>query len=209
MWPRLARAGLPTSLLVIALLAAGCGSTSTATPGATASPTANPVPTPSSSGGVPSPGATGAVAVDGTLLETLPASVDGLTTMESPEAEAAALGDPQLAKVGTAMVAGIAADASTGDFVYAVVVRLKPGALNDDVFRDWRDTYDEGACSQAGGVSRNAQAEIAGRTVYIGTCAGGLRTYHVWLEAQQLLVSASAAGDRRFGEILMKTLRVP
>ena len=135
--------------------------------------------------------------------------MSGFEVTESPDAESTALGDPQLAVVGSGMAAGIAVDPTTGEFVYAVVVRLKAGTMNDAVFRDWRDSYDEGACSQADGVSGNAQTEINGNTVYIGTCAGGVRTYHVWLEAQGLLVSASSVGDHRFGEMLMNNLRLP
>lgn len=171
-----------------------------------APPSATPAVTRSASpAGSPSP--TSAVALDASLLAILPASVAGFAVAESPEAETAALADPQLAIVGTAMAAGLAVDATSGEFVYAVVVRLRPGAMNDAVFRDWRDSYDEGACSQANGVTGNAQAEIDGRTVYIGTCAGGVRTYHVWIADKQLLVSASAVGDHRFGETLMENLR--
>ncbi|MBI3746126.1 MAG: hypothetical protein HY264_06305 [Chloroflexi bacterium] len=157
----------------------------------------------------PTPALTSAVALDPALLAVLPPSVAGFAIAESAEAEAAARADPQLAVVGSAMVAGIAVDAASGEFVYAVVVRLRPGAMSDGVFRGWRDSYDEGACSQANGVAGNAQTEIDGRTVYIGTCAGGVRTYHVWIEDKGLLVSASAVGDRRFGELLMNALRVP
>lgn len=198
-----ARAGVAT--LLAGLLLAACGPSVTpsptiAVPTATAAATSTPGPT-------VSPGATPAVALDPSLLGVLPASVNGFDIVESPEAETAALADPQLATVGTAMVAGIAVDATVGEFVYAVVVRLKPGAMTDAVFRDWRDSYDEGACSQANGVAGNAQAEIDGRTVYIGTCAGGVRTYHVWIPERQLVVSASSVGDRRFGETLMENLR--
>jgi hypothetical protein len=82
-----------------------------------------------------------------------------------------------------------------------------PGGFDDTHFRDWRDSYDEGACSGAGGVVGHAQAEIASRTVFIGTCDAGVRTYHAWIEDKNLLISASAAGDRRFGEGLMAGLR--
>lgn len=150
---------------------------------------------------------TALVAIDATLLQVLPATVDSLDVVESPEAETAALAVPELGKVGSAMAAGLAIDGPTGQFVYAVVIRLRPGALNDQVFRDWRDTFDQGACSQSSGVAGNAQAEIGGHTVYIGTCTGGLRTYHLWLNAQGLLISASSVGDSRLGELLMQNLR--
>jgi hypothetical protein len=145
--------------------------------------------------------------VDASLLELLPPSVDGIDLNESPEAELDALGDPVVATVGTAIAGAFAANANTGDFVYALVVRLRPGAMNDALFRSWRDTFDEGACSQAGGVTGHAEAEIGGHRTFIGTCAGGMHTYHVWLPAQQRLVSMSALGERRFGEQLLRNLR--
>ena len=55
-------------------------------------------------------------------------------------------------------------------------------------------------------MSGPAEAELDGRTVYIGTCAGGVHTYHVHLEDQDVLVSVNAVGESRLGEELMKTL---
>lgn len=196
-------------ILAIAVLTAACSPAASASPtsmvpGVTPAATIEASPVVSST-----PGTTPAVELDPSLLAVLPSTIAGFAMAESPEAEAAAREDPQLAVVGSAMVAGIAVDASAGEFVYAVVVRLKAGAMNDAVFRDWRDSYDQGACSQANGVAGNAQTEIDGRTVYIGTCGGGVRTYHVWIEDKGLLVSASSVGDRRLGELLMNSLRVP
>jgi hypothetical protein len=167
----------------------------------TIAPTIGPasrVPTSTSSSGVE---------IDRTLLAILPASVDGLPIAENAEAEAATLGDPLLEQVASAFASGFAIEPASGDFVYAVVVELLPDALDETVFRDWRDTYNEGACSQADGILGNAETEIDGRTVYIGTCAGGLRTYHVWLEDRGVLISASAVGERRLGELLVENLR--
>ena len=197
------------AVAVLALLGlAACGPSVSPSPSA-ATPTDSPVTATPSPAVSTSPAPSSAVARDAALLGILPAGINGIDVVESPEAETSALADPQLATVGTAMVAGIAVDPPTGEFVYAIVVRLKAGAMDDNVFRDWRDSYDEGACSQASGVAGNAEAQIDGRTVYIGTCSGGVRTYHAWLEAQGILVSASAVGDHRFGELLMNNLRVP
>ena len=197
------RAATIATSLTIAL--AACGAVPTAAPTSSetpiASPTQNlPTSTPDVTSSAP-------VAIDPSLLAILPATVDGIGLIESPEAEIAALAGPELAAVGSAMAAGIAVDTTTGQFVYAVVVLLEPGAMDDAVFRDWRDSYDEGACSQAGGVTGNAEAQIGGRTVFIGSCSGGVRTYHVWLVDRGVLISASAAGDRRLGELLMENLR--
>lgn len=187
--------------LILALTA--CAPTVTPTPVPLATPIARP--TPGLSG--PTSGSSPSVGIDSSLLGVLPASVDGLDVIESPEAEAAALAGSELAAIGTAMAAGIAVDTTTGEFVYAVVVRLKPEGMNDRVFRDWRDSYDEGACSLADGITGHAEAEIGGRAVYIGTCVGGVRTYHVWLAEPGILISASAVGDRRLGEMLVEGLR--
>ena len=154
-----------------------------------------------------SPAASSAVRIDPELLAILPPDVDGLAIAENPEAEAATLGDPLLGQVASAFAAGLAIDPASGEFVYAVVVELLPDAMDETVFRDWRDTFDEGACSQADGVVRNAETEMDGRTVYVATCAGGLRTYHVWLEERGVLISASAVGERRLGEQLVENLR--
>ena len=189
----------------LAIALAACGPTPTVAPTTFEAPIASPtqdLPT-----ATPSVTSSSPVAIDPTLLAILPPTVDGIEMVESPEAEIAALAGPELATVGSAMAAGIAVDATTGQFVYVVVVRLEPGAMDDSVFRDWRDSYDEGACSQAAGVTGKAKAQIAGRTVYIGSCSGGVLTYHVWLVDHGILISASAVGDRRLGETLMENLR--
>jgi hypothetical protein len=149
----------------------------------------------------------GAVVIDPRLLGILPADVLGVPLVENAAAEDSALDDPELAKVATSMAEALAVDPATSEFVFAVVVHLKPGVMNDAGFRDWREYFDRGACSQAGGIGGNAEALIDGRTVYIGTCTGGVRTYHAWLQSNDVLVSASSLGDRRFGEVLMGHLR--
>lgn len=207
---------------VIAILAAtlsitlaGCGDAASPSPATTTSPspsaaaTAAPTGTPAGTATSAPPGSPGTtVTVDPSLLAVLPATVGGLAVTENADGESSAMGDPEVGKVASAVVAALAVDAPTGQFVFAVVVRLRPGALDDAGFRDWRDSFDQGACSQAGSVSGNAQTEINGRTVYIGTCTGGVRTYHVWIPDQELLVSASSVGDLRLGEKLMDGLRL-
>ena len=66
---------------------------------------------------------------------------------------------------------------------------LIPGVFDEPTFRSWRDTFDEGVCLQAGGVGGHAETQIAGRTVYIGTCTGGVTTYHVRLAERNAIVS--------------------
>ena len=60
----------------------------------------------------------------------------------------------------------------------------------------------------AGGIDARLEAPIDGRTVFVTSCVQALRTYHVWIQDQHLLISASSVGDGRFGELLMGELRV-
>jgi hypothetical protein len=145
------------------------------------------------------------VALDESLLGVLPADLGGVAVTPEPDAFAQAAADPDFARNVESAAFAVAVDAE--DLASGVVAQLRPGVFNEAVFRDWRDTYNEGACAQAGGVARNAQAELGGRTVYIATCAGGLRVYHAYLPERDVIVSLFSLGERRFGEQLMAGLR--
>lgn len=192
------------AVTLLSLILVGCGS---------AVPSATPVPTstslPSSSPRPPSgqPTSSGSVPVDPSLLDHLPAQVDGLDVMRSPDSDAAAAADPVVSQHGEAVVTALVIAPPSGDFAYATVVRLRPGAFSEELYRSWRETFDEGACSQAGGVVRVAVTTIADREVHIDSCEGGLRTYHVWLGNSRTLVSVSSAGERRLGERLVEALK--
>jgi len=172
-----------------------------ATPAPSAAPagTTAPVDSPAQ----PSPA--GAVVEDPSLLSVLPASLAGVPVNHEAQAFAEAATDPAFA--GNVQSAAFAVAVDGEDLASAVVARPNPGVYSETFFRDWRDSYNEGACGQSGGVAGNAQSEIGKQTVYIGTCAGGLRTYHAWLADKGLLVSAFSLGDRRFGELLMAGLQ--
>ncbi len=130
-----------------------------------------------SSGSGGQPLASGSVRIDPSLLTQLPSTVSGT------------------------------ADLSTSDVAVASVVRLKPGVYSDEYFRSWRETFDTGACSQAGGVAGSAESVIAGRRTFIGHCAGGVFTYHVYLPAGAAIVSISSLGERRLGERIVEGIR--
>lgn len=116
-----------------------------------------------------------------------------------------ALSDPDFAaNVQAAVFATVVA---ADDLASGVVARLRPGVYSDGFFRDWRDTYDKGACGQAGGVVGNAEAQLGGRTVFITSCAGGLLVYHAYVAERDVVVSLFSVGARRFGEQLMEGLR--
>ena len=193
------RAGLTVAAIALALAscAAPSPTTPTPTPPTRANPSASPLP-------VTSPGP---AVIDPTLLEHLPAQVDGLDVMRSPESDLAAASDPVVTEFGEGVVTALAIDPASGDFAYATLVQLPPGAFSQELYRSWRDSFDEGACSQAGGVVRIAITEISGREVHIDSCEGGVRTYHAWLEKSRLLVSVTSLGHRRLGELLVEGLR--
>jgi hypothetical protein len=96
---------------------------------------------------------------------------------------------------------------SPNDLASGVVAELQPGLLDESFFTDWRETYDDGACSQAGGVKTNAETQLGGRTVWITTCGGGLTVYHTQIPDRNLVISLFSLGDGRYGERLMRDLR--
>jgi len=147
--------------------------------------------------------------IDVALLDYLPETVGGAPVTEALDEAALALADPALPRIATALDVGLALDETSRNLVTAHVVRLREGAFDDDTYRQWRDSYDDGACAAAGGIVGRAEATIDARTVHVTSCVAGLRTYHVWIEDEHLLISASSVGDGRFGELLMSDLRVP
>jgi hypothetical protein len=205
--PVLGRCRHLAATLVVAVLISACGS-SGPTPSTSQSlpsePRSSAGPTTTSSS---TPGASrGLVAIDPGLLDLLPATVSGLPLEDSPETAAASAADPALARSAESIAVGLVVDPATESFAVASVVKLRPGVFDEEFFRDWRDSFDEGVCAQAGGVEGNAEAAIDGRTVFVGTCAGGVHTYHVHLEDSDVLVSVNAVGSGRLGEELMEAL---
>ena len=207
-------------LLPVVVAAGGCGpspsvsgspTASTASAAAASSASAAPAASPSaarSPGGVQS-GAPG-LTVDASLLEVLPAQIDGVALEPDAATAAQIAADPTLASsaLGIAVALAISPGASSGeDLAIVSVIRLRPGVFSEALFGTWRSTYDEGACEVAGGIEGSpSQVSIGGRTVYVGTCAGDARTYHVHLADPTLIVSITAAGARRFGELVVAGL---
>lgn len=177
----------------------GAGATASAEPPTSFGPPPSPTP----------PDDSTPVTLDDALLEYLPTEVAGIAVTEDLDIASEALGDPILPLIATAADAAVAVDAANGNLVSAWVVRLRPDAFNDAAYRQWRDAYDAGACAAAGGVVGRAEATIGGRQAYVTSCVQGLHAYHVWLQDQGILISASSIGDGRFGEHLLEGLRVP
>lgn len=207
-------AGRAVLAALAALAIAACGSevapasvTPTAAPTeAVISPGLPPTQPPASDAAPGTTPAAGTVTVeDPELVGVLPADIDGNPVVLEPIAFTEAIADPAFAT--NIAYAAFGVVVAGDDLASAVVASPVEGAYGEAWFRDWRDSYNEGACAQSGGVARTAEAEIGGRLVYIATCAGGLRTYHAWIDERGLLVSAFAVGEHRFGERLMEGLR--
>ena len=148
--------------------------------------------------------AAGAV-VDPSLLEVLPSDLDGIALIRDQETAAEIVTEGGLPVDVDALAVGLYASPGSStagdDFAIVNVVRIRAGAFSDSLFRSWRETFDVGACERSGGVTPGAaEAEIDGRVVHIGTCEGGVHTYHVHLPSPDRLISITSLGDARFGE---------
>jgi hypothetical protein len=154
------------------------------------------------------PTSVGSVAVDPSLLSILPPDVAGVPMQPAPDTAAQIAADPSLASEVEAVAVAIAVSAGSSaaeDLVIASVVRLQPDIFDETFFRGWRDTYDAAACEPAGGVRGNAESEIDGRQVFIGSCNSGVLTYHLRY-GEDVIVSLTSVGERRFGEQVVQNL---
>jgi len=214
------RVALTAAAITLTGIVVGCSPTA---PSATSSgppPTGSLAPvataerSPAAGSGAPSESAAGSpgagIQVDQGLLDFVPSAVDGVSLTFDPETSASIAADPSVAgdAESLAVALAIAPGSSVADDLAIVsVVRLRDPAKDETWFRDWRETYDTGACAQAGGVVGTAEAELGGGTVYIGSCAGGVRTYHTRLLTAGVVISITALGDRRLGEKVMAALQ--
>jgi hypothetical protein len=190
---------------VMIAVAAGCipprPSRSPSTPPPTAIPTALATASESPAAGV---------IVDPTLLDVLPDEVAGRPL--DPDAEsAAAIADdgsiaPFVSAIALASVFGPVATDVQPSYAVVTVAQLRPGVFREAFFRGWRDTFDVAVCEQAGGVDGHAEADLGGRHTYIGTCAGGVHTYHAYLPTRDIIVSSQGAGPALFGEQVMSEI---
>jgi hypothetical protein len=196
-------------LAVAAALAAACGSPVSPAPSSVA-PNPSPRATPSAaSSATPGPSLDGSgaaaagAAADPGLFSVIPIGPsDGLTFQYDPDTTARVATDEGLARDATALAIGlytVTGQQPVADYAIASIIKLR-NPTDDDWFRAYRDSYDASACAQAGGITRHAEAPIGGRTVFIGSCAGGAFTYHLRLDAAGLVVSITGVGPGRLGE---------
>jgi hypothetical protein len=218
--------GRAGALAVIAVLVTACGSTApttiptTPTTIPTTPPTATPSPTvPSTPGATlsvspsgppsfsPSPGSSGQLTFDESLLSVLPADIDGLGFEPDPDA-LADLDAETLGQAADRVAFAVISDVESGELAVTSILHLRDGAFGDAFFRSYRDSYDAAACEPVGGKSGNAEAQIGGHETFIGTCGSGTHTYHVYLPDQRTIVSVVSVGEiRKFGERIVEGLQ--
>jgi len=145
------------------------------------------------------------VVMDPTLLQILPAAIGTAKVAIEPDSFSEAVQDPSF--VASVDSAAFAVVTEGEDLASGVVAHLRPDVYSDAFFRDWRDSYDEGACGQAGGVAAHAETTLGDRPAFITTCAGGLRVYHAYVPEREVIVSVFSLGQGRFGEQLVAGLR--
>jgi hypothetical protein len=210
----------------VALMVGACGptpptaspaSSPSLSPSVSAPPTATPAP-PSASAPVeasPSepvesgPPLPPGVSVDPGLLEVLPTAIDGVTLQPDPVTADEVSRDPLLAESALSIAVALAAApgaSDADDLAVANVIRLRPDVFDLAFYQEWRDTYNEAACGVADGVETETETVIDGRQTFVGTCVGGAQTYHTYLIDQGFLVSVTATGERRFGELIIAGL---
>jgi hypothetical protein len=204
---RVSRTAAGVSIAAVGMFAVALASCAGPAPTTSRPPASPPGPSESATPAATGTPPRGPATIDATLLEVLPAEVDGLPVAPAPEALADALTNDEIVRNVAGIAAALAVDPVSGEFAYATVTRFFVGKPSDAFYRDWRDTFDAGVCEQAGGVSGAAEAEIGGRLVFIGSCASGVRTYHAWLGNRGVVVSVSSVGERRLGEHLVAGLR--
>lgn len=153
------------------------------------------------------------VAVDPGLLRFVPLSGNGISLTFDPETSATVAADSSLAADVRSLAVGLytrpPTNASAGpsaDLAIVNVVDLRDPGLDETWFRDWRDTYDQAACANAGGVARRAETVLGNRTIFVGSCAGGAFTYHVRMLEVGIVVSLTSVGPGRLGEEIVRLI---
>ena len=146
--------------------------------------------------------------MDPGLLEVLPQVVDDVPLVPAPETASEVAADPLLAESALSIAVALAAAPTTtsDDLAVANVIRLRPDVFDEAFYQEWRDTYNEAACEVADGVESETSTLVGGLPTYIGTCVGGTKTYHTYLEDQGFIVSVTSTGPRDLGQAIIAAI---
>lgn len=136
--------------------------------------------------------------VDPRLLDRLPTSIERISL--TPDVETAAEIAATIEADWGIKAMAIAIYPSVEDYAVVTVARLRPDVFNEDWFRDWRETFEQGVCQQAGGVDPgHSEIDLGGHQVFRSTCIGGVVIHHLWLPESQTIVSIQGAGPLDLG----------
>jgi hypothetical protein len=147
------------------------------------------------------------------LLDLVPRG--GITLTYDPDTTASVAAEPTLAISATGLAIGFATAAAGpsppsagpgGDLAVVSVIRLRDPSVDEAWFRDWRDSYDDAACANAGGVTRHAESVVGQTTVFVGSCAGGSFTYHARVDGGAAVISLTSIGPANLGKLIMEGL---
>jgi hypothetical protein len=206
--------GLAVALVIaVGVAIGGCGSSeptgASASPsGSVASPTVAPDATTRSAS---SGDGGGRAVVDGALLDVLPDEIDGFPLTADAETAGEIVADPTTDPAVERLGVGVyvnPGDAVEGDLAIVSVVALRSATFSDAWFQAWRESYDTAACEIAGGLEvGGAEADLADHQTWIGTCQGGVHTYHVYLPDPDRVIAITSLGSNRFGEQVVGGLK--
>ena len=147
--------------------------------------------------------------IDDALLAVLPRSVAGFAMQPAPQTAATMIANADFQRSASALAVGYViapGNSRSDDLAISSVIRLRPGTFDDTFYANWRASYDAAACDPAGGVSSHIQQVNGQHQVEVTVCAKGARTLQTHL-AGDILVSITAVGDRKFGDLVMNGLR--
>ncbi len=181
------------------------GPSAWAAPVASVGPTPGAPSAPSASGACSLTPGTAPTALDPGLLALLPSSVGDAPVTQEPDSFRQAVED-------TCFVTSIDRAAffmavTGGDLASGVVAHVRPGVYSEQMFADWRSSYDRGACAQSGSAVAHAEQDVAARKTYVTTCGGGLRVYHTRVAGDDVLVSLLSVGPAGLGLQLIAAVR--
>ncbi len=98
-------------------------------------------------------------------------------------------------------------DPNRAETVFVIAMHARQGALADQRFGDWRETYGQGACEDAGGVVGSAESTIGERQVFVVRCVEGEIVYYVPLADCGELLTIDAVSTRDLGRTLVEHIQ--
>lgn len=159
-----------------------------------------------------SPGSASLTEADPGLFAIMGGVGSGLAFEYDAATTATVAADPGLSRDAVGLAIGlytVAGQQPVTDFAIVSVVHLRDPSVDDEWYRSYRDSYDQSACAQAGGVARHAEAVFGGHPAFITGCQGGALIYHLRVRSGSIVVSITAVGPARLGDRLAADVDQP